>query len=140
MTTEGSFLGTGWAFPPAFDRESRTAEMVFAEEDIKESLHILLSTSIGERVMQPLYGCNLRDYQFEPVNNTYLGFLTDLVARAILFFEPRIVVENIAITEAEDFEILEGKIMISIDYVIAGTNTRNNFVYPFYLREADRSI
>ena len=115
-------------------------QMVAAEEDIEESLHILLSTSIGERVMQPLYGCNLRDYQFEPVNNTYLGFLTDLVARAILFFEPRIVVENIAITEAADAQILEGKLLISVDYVIAGTNTRNNFVYPFYLREADRTI
>jgi phage baseplate assembly protein W len=140
MATEGSFLGNGWAFPPAFDKGSRTVQMVAAKEDIEESLHILLSTSIGERVMQPLYGCNLRDYQFEPVNNTYLGFLTDLVARAILFFEPRIVVENIAITEAADAQILEGKLLISVDYVIAGTNTRNNFVYPFYLREADRSI
>jgi len=140
MATDSSFLGRGWAFPPSFDKESRTVEMVLAEQDIKESLNILLSTSIGERVMNPLYGCNLRDYQFEPVNNTYLGFLTDLVARAILFFESRIVVENIAITEAADAQILEGKILISIDYVIAGTNTRNNFVYPFYLREADRSI
>jgi len=140
MATEGSFLGRGWSFPPAFDKESRTVEMVLGEDDINESLKILLSTSIGERVLNPLYGCNLRDYQFEPVNNTYLGFLTDLVARAILFFEPRIVVENIAINDAADGQSLEGKVLISVTYVIAGTNTRNNFVYPFYLREADRSI
>ena len=140
MTNDDSFLGTGWAFPPAFDRQSGSVEMVQAEEDIRQSLEILLSTSIGERVMQPLYGCNLRDYQFEPVSNTFIGFLIDLVERAILFFEPRILVENISITEPGDIQVFEGKLLISIDYVIAGTNSRYNYVYDFYLREADRGI
>lgn len=140
MMKQASFLGTGWAFPPEFDKASGSVEMAQGEKDIRQSLEILLSTSIGERVMQPLYGCNLRDHQFEPVSNTFLGFLVDLVERAILFFEPRIVVENISITEPGDVQVLEGMILISIDYVIAGTNSRYNFVYPFYLREADRSI
>lgn len=140
MTNDDSFLGTGWAFPPAFDRQSGSVEMVQEEEDIRQSLEILLSTSIGERVMQPMYGCNLRDYQFEPVSNTFIGFLVDLVERAILFFEPRILVENISITEPGDIQVFEGKLLISIDYVIAGTNSRYNYVYDFYLREADRGI
>ena len=67
-------------------------------------------------------------------------FSIDLVERAILFFEPRIIVEEISITEPGDVEIMEGKIVISIDYVIPGTNTRNNFVFPFYLREADQRV
>lgn len=140
MMNENSFLGAGWAFPPAFDRESGTVEMVEKEMDIRQSLEILLSTSIGERVMQPDYGCNLRDYQFEPVSNTFLGFLTDMVERAILFFEPRILVENISISESADVQLFEGKLLISVDYVIAGTNSRYNYVYDFYLREADRGI
>lgn len=140
MANEDSFLGTGWAFPPQFDKASGTVELVQEEEDIRQSLEILLSTSIGERVMQPLYGCNLRDYQFEPVSNTFLGFLVDMVERAILFFEPRIVVEDISITEPGDIQMFEGKILISVDYVIAGTNSRYNYVYDFYLREADKSI
>ena len=140
MISEPSFLGIGWAFPPAFDRTSGTVQMVKDEDDIDQSLHILLSTSVGERVMQPLYGCNLRDYQFEPVNVTFLGFLTDLVSRAILIFEPRIVVQEIKITPPDDdAEIRGGKITINVDYVIAGTNTRRNFVYPFYLTEASGS-
>lgn len=137
---EASFLGTGWAFPPEFNKASGSVEMAQGERDIQQSLEILLSTSIGERVMQPLYGCNLRDYQYEPLSNTFLGFLVDLVERAILFFEPRIVVENISITEPGDVQVVEGMVLISIDYVIAGTNSRYNYVYPFYLREADRSI
>lgn len=137
---EASFLGTGWAFPPEFNKASGSVEMAQGERDIQQSLEILLSTGIGERVMQPLYGCNLRDYQYEPLSNTFLGFLVDLVERAILFFEPRIVVENISITEPGDVLVVEGMVLISIDYVIAGTNSRYNYVYPFYLREADRSI
>ncbi len=140
MTNDDSFLGTGWSFPPAFDRGNGTVEMVQEEEDIRQSLEILLSTSIGERVMRPLYGCNLRDYQFEPVSNTFIGFLVDMVERAILFFEPRILVENISITEPGDIQVFEGKLLISIDYVIAGTNSRYNYVYDFYLQEADRGI
>jgi hypothetical protein len=140
MERESSFLGVGWAFPPAFDKSLGAVELAYDVDDIHQSLQILLSTSIGERVMQPTFGCNLRDYQFEPLSNTFLGFLEDMVERAILFFEPRIVVENISITEPEDFQLYEGKVLITVEYMIAGTNTRNNFVYDFYLREADRTI
>lgn len=140
MPTDPSFLGTGWAFPPAFDKDSGTVELVSDVEDIRQSLHILLSTSLGERVMLPRYGCNLRDYQFEPVNNTFLGFVEDLVRRAILFFEPRIEVERITITQPNDLDLLEGKLAIEVEYLIPNTNSRNNFVYDFYLLEADRSI
>jgi phage baseplate assembly protein W len=134
------FLGQGWSFPPTFDLNSRTVDLVREEEDINQSLHILLSTSLGERVMQPNYGCNLKDYQFESVNNSLIGYLKDLVDRAILYFEPRIEVEKIDITEPGAFEQLEGVLNISVDYVIIGTNSRFNYVYDFYLREADQQI
>lgn len=138
--TNKAFLGTGWAFPPAFDKKSKTVTMVSAEKDINQSLEILLSTSLGERVMQEDYGCNLKDYQFEAVDNTLLGFLRDLVERAILFYEPRIKVERIDITEAGSFDLLEGVLKIEIDYRITETNTRNNYVFDFYIREANQGI
>ncbi|VTP99707.1 PAAR domain-containing protein [Sphingobacterium daejeonense] len=37
-----NFLGTGWAFPPEFNKTSNTVEMVSAVEDIDQSLNILL--------------------------------------------------------------------------------------------------
>jgi len=132
-----SFLGTGWSFPPAFNKAGSTVELVQGENDINQSLHILLSTSLGERVMQPNYGCNLRDYQFEPTTNSLIGYLKDLVRRAILFYEPRIKVEQIDISEPESFESLEGVLHISVDYSIIESNSRFNYVYDFYLREAE---
>lgn len=140
MNTNKEYLGTGWSFPPAFDKESQTVTMVSAEKDIEQSLEILLSTSLGERVMQVDYGCNLKDYQFESMNSSLIGFLKDLVERAILFYEPRIKLEKVEITEAESFELLEGVLKITVHYEIEGTNTRYNYVYDFYLREADQGI
>ena len=140
MDTNKAHLGTGWSFPPAFDKVSNTAVMVSAEKDIAQSLEILLSTSLGERVMQPDYGCNLKDYQFESTDNALLGYLKDLVERAILYYEPRIRLESVEITEADSFELIEGLLKIMVTYEIRGTNSRYNYVYDFYLREADQGI
>ena len=99
MQPFNSFLGTGWAFPPAFDRDAGTVELVSNVEDIHQSLNILLSTSLGERVMQPDYGCNLHDYLFESLNSSMIGYIKDRVENAILIYEPRIVAEKIEVTD-----------------------------------------
>ncbi len=90
--------------------------------------------------MQPKYGCNLSDYQFEPVNSNLLAFLKDMVENALLYHEPRIVVEEVTITQPGSFDLIEGRLTIEVDYRIIETNSRYNYVYDFYLREADRNI
>ena len=134
-----SFLGQGWSFPPTFSKTTGTVEMVSKETDINQSLEILLSTSLGERVMQPQYGCNLQDYQFEPLNNGLIGYLKDLVESAITLYEPRVKLENVEITPADSFDLIEGRLKILVDYRVSETNSRFNFVYDFYLREANNS-
>ena len=140
MAEDKSFLGRGWSFPPQFNLDSGTTEMVEEVDDINQSLAILLSTSLGERVMQPKYGCNLKDFQFEPLNNSLIGFLQDLIERAILLYEPRIQLQELDITPPGSFDLIEGKITISIDYLVVASNSRFNYVYDFYLREANRPI
>jgi len=137
--TENSFLGQGWSFPPSFSKEAGSIEMVSNEHDIDQSLEILLSTSLGERVMQPDYGCNLKDYQFETLNNGMVGYLQDLVKTAILLYEPRIILEKVEVSALDSNEILEGRFKILVDYRIARSNSRYNFVYDFYLNEANES-
>jgi uncharacterized protein len=135
MSSDKSFLGSGWAFPPRFS-ESGVA-MVRAEQDIEESLFILLSTAPGERVMQPAYGCGLKLHVFDNLNESAIAIMKDVVSKAILFFEPRVVVENIAI---QNLDVLEGKIAINIHYRVRATNNRYNLVYPFYFSEATNVI
>ena len=60
-----AFLGRGWSFPPTFDRKVGGVQMLEHEDDIASSLHILLSTARGERIMVPQYGCNMDELVFE---------------------------------------------------------------------------
>lgn len=137
MEDEKSFLGTGWSFPPAFNWQSGSVDLVQAEEDIDQSLGILLSTSLGERVFQPAYGADLQSYVFDALNITRVGMLRDLIETAIIYNEPRIIVDQVDISPKN---LIEGILEIEISYVIEKTNNRRNFVYDFYLREADLSI
>jgi uncharacterized protein len=127
-----SFLGTGWKFPPMFDANARTAQMSSDEQDIVESLQILLSTRLGERIMQPDYGCNLDDLLFAPLDLTLKTLVADQVETAILYHEARIDVEKIDITQGDD---LKGELLILVDYRIRSTNSRKNLVFPFYKNE-----
>jgi phage baseplate assembly protein W len=127
-----SFLGTGWSFPPAFNKSEKQVKMISDEEDIESSLEILLSTRQGERIMRPDYGCNLDELVFETLTTTFKTFIKDLVSTAILYHEPRIEVNKI---ELDDTGELEGRILIKIEYIVRSTNSRFNFVFPFYLAE-----
>ncbi|HKJ40509.1 MAG TPA: GPW/gp25 family protein [Sunxiuqinia sp.] len=129
---DNSFLGTGWAFPPAFNYDMGTTEVVQDEEDIQQSLRIILGTIPGERVMFPSFGCAIRKFVFETDDPTYMSMLKDAIYDAILFNEPRVKVEKIDI---ENDRREEGLIHIHVLYTVIITNTRSNMVFPFYFKE-----
>jgi len=128
-----SFLGKGWSFPPLFSLAQKGVVMAADEEDIHQSLQILLSTAVGERVMQPKYGCNLNDLLFEPLNTTVRTYIRGLVKKAILIYEPRIQLNDVAI---EMLDAPSGRVDLVVDYTVRTTNSRYNLVYPFYREEA----
>lgn len=132
MEINKSFLGTGWSFPPEFVKDKKTVLMTSDVVDIKKSLEILLSTRLGERIMQPTYGCNLEELMFKPLNLTVKTFVIDLIKTAILYHEPRIDVEKIDIDTTNE---LNGELLILVDYRIRTTNSRANLVFPFYKTE-----
>lgn len=147
MDIQKSFLGTGWNFPPTFRKEFWGVEMLSDEPDIKSSLDILFSTDPGERVMQPTYGCALRKFVFEPMNVSTKTMMEKIIKDALLFHEPRIIVDNVQIGLSNDSDqrLLEqsnneGVLPISIDYRVITTNTRYNYVYPFYYTEGTNLV
>ena len=126
-----SLIGRGWGFPPSFSQGGDDLKMVAGTTDIEESIHILLSTSLQERVMQPEYGCNLDSMLFESMNEHFKTYLKHLVKSAIMYHEARIKADNI---EVQMDEAVEGRVLIIIDYTIRSTNSKFNYVYPFYLK------
>ena len=129
MNPEKNFLGTGWSFPPTFDVDRQSVQLVSGIEDINQSLEILLSTKLGERIMLPDYGCDLSDLVFESMDTTFETFMYEVIRKAILFHEPRIDLE--AVNYIKD-RLTEGVLLIEIEYTIRITNARSNFVFPFY--------
>lgn len=135
---DASFLGTGWSFPPSFDPHTRAATMVSREQDIEQSLIILLSTAPGERVMHPTFGCGLKQMVFEHINESTITEIRDIVRRAVLFFEPRITLERIDVDfepritperiDADPGALLSGVLQLRLDYTIRTTNARANMV------------
>jgi uncharacterized protein len=128
-----AFLGTGWGFPPTFPSDGSSVRMVHGEEDIRESLHILLSTVPGERVMVPTYGCDLSRYVFRALTTSLISEIKDVVTTAVVRWEPRIDLLACLVRASPDEP---GLLLIELAYRVRATNSRSNMVYPFYLNEA----
>ncbi|NEO87357.1 MAG: GPW/gp25 family protein [Spirulina sp. SIO3F2] len=131
---DAAFLGTGWTFPPRFDRDLGEVELVADEAKVRQSLEIILATQPGERLMQPNFGCELSQFLFETIQQGVITSVKSIVSDALLYHEPRIKVNDIEV-DASESEV--GLLLIKVDYTIRQTNTRFNLVYPFYLTEAN---
>jgi len=134
IKTDKQFLGTGWSFPPVFNKSANamSVEMVSNEQDINESLRILLGTAPGERLMYPTYGCGIKRMVFEKIDESMMTALKDTIARAVLFFEPRITLNSIDVDLTEQFN---GCVRFCLNYTVRTTNNRSNIVYPYYINE-----
>jgi len=125
------FLGTGIKFPFSIDEKNKLA-LVSNDDDIKEAIKIILNTAPGERVMRPDFGCGINNYVFSVINTSNLLNIENEIKRALVLYEPRILVEDVLIA-TENSE--QGYLNITIHYLVKSTNARQNTVYPFYLRE-----
>src|SRR5262249_33245242 len=115
-----------------FSRRWYGVEMLVEEVDVRSSIEIILKTVTGERVMLPTFGANLQPHVFDAMNPANIALIEKIVREALVFHEPRIVVEELTTTVDE----MEGRFDILITYSIIATNTRYNYVFPFYVHEA----
>lgn len=136
MALEDPFIGRGWAFPPAFDRATASVAMAEGVADIEQSLAILFTTAMGERIMRPDYGASMADQVAEPMTTSQLSYLEEKVKTAILLHEPRIDADAIRVV----YDPHQGRVEFHIGYRVRGANSRFNMVYPWYLREATNGL
>lgn len=106
--------------------------MLQQEADIASSLEVLLTTTRGERIMLPQYGCNLEELVFESLDTRMKTLMADKVESAILYHEPRILLERVRLNDSRE---LEGVVLIEVTYRVKSTNSRFNFVFPYYKLE-----
>ena len=82
--------------------------------------------------MYPEFGCGLRSLVFANITSSTITEIKDLIESAVLFFEPRITLDNI---DVDTGDIPRGLLRIRLEYTIRTTNSRSNMVYPFYVLE-----
>ena len=124
-----AYLGVGWSFPIA--PVNGSLQYVSYEAAVEQAIQIILLTSQGERVMLREFGGSVRDMLFEPNSASTRARIAAIVRKALVTWEPRILVENVQVTEGDE----PNQVLIHVDYVVQATNTSFNRVYPFYLLE-----
>jgi uncharacterized protein len=132
MAVSKDFLGVGWKFPVGVDASSGKIALSKYEDDIKESIIIILSTAKGERLMHPDFGCGIHEMVFQTINMSTLSLIEMTVREALTKYEPRIALVNVNVSTEQ---AQNGQLLISIDYTVRSTNNQFNIVYPFYLNE-----
>jgi len=126
-----AFLGKGWKFPIQTNQGLKIQTSIY-EENIKESIKIILGTRKGERVMRPDFGCGIHEFIFENTSSIILGHIELSISEALTKYEPRIELLKIDFSKEQ---IDNGILIITISYLVIATNNRFNIVYPFYIRE-----
>jgi hypothetical protein len=129
------FLGAGWRFPILPDATGGLS-YVAGEDNVEQSLLILVQTALGERAMRYDFGCRAPQLVFAPGSLRYLRLLEETVRDAIRDWEPRVLLDDVTVdVDVED----ESLVTVRVDYRVRRTNTRQNLVFPFYVGVLERT-
>jgi phage baseplate assembly protein W len=126
------FLGTGLRFPLLPDASGGLG-FTAGDENVEQSLRILLLTALGERVMRADFGTKAPRLVFAPGSVQYLRLAEVTVREAVRDFEPRVTLDDVAAELDPDDAT---RAVISVSYRVRQTNTRNSLVFPFYLDQS----
>jgi len=122
------FVGRGWAFPLRLDSTGAFA-LSGGDQDVAESIRLILGTSPGERPLRPEFGCAIHELLFDTIDAALAGRVGALVEAALTRWEPRI--DVLGVTASPD-PAAPSVLRIAVDYRISATNDRRNLVFPFY--------
>ena len=133
MANDRDFLGKGLRFPVSVNLNGGVSSSVL-EENVRQSIFIILGTAPGERIYRPDFGCRIHDLMFEPNNAITAAAAEVYCEEAIYKYEPRI--EHVE-CRARPNPDEPNRLDVRLEYVIAGKNEKRNLVYPFYLKQQD---
>ena len=126
-----AFIGKGWRFPIQVN-SSGGIDWSEGPARVQDAIWIILKTSLGERLMRPLFGAGVNDYVFQPNSPAIRQRLCSAMRRALTDWEPRIELETVRVDPVPGEE---SQVLVTIDYRLRATNELFNLVYPFYLEE-----
>ena len=98
-TGTGDVIGRGIGFPPRLGPDGRLAWSA-GEQNVRESIRVILMTELGERLRRPDFGAGLSAYLMEPNTVTTRRQIQDRITKALALWEPRIDVASVSVEAA----------------------------------------
>jgi phage baseplate assembly protein W len=98
MLKSGQIYGKGMSFPPRVGADGRVAWSE-GEENVRESIRVILLTERRERLRLPGFGGSLSRYLFEPNTVTTRQLIKDRIVKELAQWEPRVKVEDVSVEE-----------------------------------------
>ena len=71
-------------------------------EQTKSNVMNLLFTNEGERIMQPLFGCNLKKLVFEPITTVLVQRMYDIIRDKMQYWLPYVQIQQLLIEPEPD--------------------------------------
>ncbi len=130
-----SHIGQGIGFPLKTNVQG-SLHLSGAGQNLEESIHLILRTSLGERVYRPDFGSRLSELVFAPLNTHTLVLLRLYVEEALQAWEPRIELDEVL----TDPDPVRGRVDITIRYHPKDSHDSRSLVYPFYLIPAGAEL
>ena len=124
-----AFIGKGWGYPVRTNASGGIA-LVGGDEELAESIRLIVGTAPGERPMRPEFGCTIHSFILTSVDINVAGQIAYEVRESLIRWEPRIDVVGVDVTVDADHP---GVVYIDISYTRRGTNDPRNLVFPFYV-------
>ncbi|MDX2090831.1 MAG: GPW/gp25 family protein [Kofleriaceae bacterium] len=136
MSNERDFLGKGLRFPVSINLNGGFSASQL-EENVRQSIFIILGTAPGERLFRPDFGCQIHDLMFAPNNDITAARAEVYCEEALYKYEPRISHVSCRAGAHPDHP---NRLDVRVEYVIAGKNDKRNLVFPFYLKDEDSEV
>jgi phage baseplate assembly protein W len=129
MDERKDFLGRGWAMPVDLDPRTGLVATSEYEDNIRQSILIVLETAPNERVMRPI-GCGIHDLVFTAVDTTTIQRIRSVIEERCVATKRASGVLGVTVDE----DATSSKLLIELEYRIPGRQI-GNLVLPFYFRE-----
>jgi phage baseplate assembly protein W len=84
------------------DNDKKDLVALFDANSVLNSIKNILTTTPGQKLLNPLFGLDLRNYLFEPVTTTRAFFIAQDILTGLVFQEPRVNINNINIQPNPD--------------------------------------
>lgn len=89
------------------------------KDQIKSNLINLVLTNRGERIMNPLFGCDIKNMVFEGMSDSNIPIIKDKIASAVGLFIPQVQINEIDVKYQQEYYNID--IIIKYNIILSGT-------------------